>query len=418
MPQRTIEEEMTFDELVDLYNEIKLFKIDKSITILDQFHTFYDTWTTKLPKFKPTVQETAQQDRLNLSSTIVCIHALSQYHKSWEYNNKLNLASQILIDQRSNRVKLEDYCASINFALNDAISSKRTDLFSLLNTMSLLKAIEVEAKESLKNSHTPIKPELIETIINEIINNYSNNYYSRWDNIHPFIYYKFLRVIESWKPEKFNDIFDIFYRKGKHEMYRQIVLYDAGDHSLFDVKRLIYSLLVVTIRKRYSNNLVKNMALDIIFKLNNGLWPSGQMVDVNSESAPNIIITNPILSSVECLNDMMMHEGIKEDLTRFRSKLHLTYEWIIKRLRIDPVSKNPAGWYPEYEGPKIPKSWVAAHTLMFLKNYCEMISQIINAPREVIRFLPAVSSSEYSQETGFSRGSAAQASARRQEFQT
>jgi hypothetical protein len=63
--------------------------------------------------------------------------------------------------------------------------------------------------------------------------------------------------------------------------YRQIALYAAKDWSLFDVKRLVYSLLLATKQGRYSNNLIVEFGLKIIFKeqLDTGLLPIGHVVD-------------------------------------------------------------------------------------------------------------------------------------------
>lgn len=37
----------------------------------------------------------------------------------------------------------------------------------------------------------------------------------------------------------------------------------------------------------------------------------------------------------------------------------------------------PIGWYPEYEGTHTSKSWMVGHTLIFLINYCELLSRSI-----------------------------------------
>jgi len=208
--------------------------------------------------------------------------------------------------------------------------------------------------------------------------------FKEWNEVHPFIYYVFLKTIKDWRDDKsFQRVFTILYEKAKYQMYRQIALYNAGDRSLFDVKYLIYSLLTVTMDNRYSNSLIRYMVLDIIFREQSpstGLWSIGRAVEVNfdQESKENNIYTsNPILSSVECINDMMDNKVIKKDLKeKYEVNLRLTYQWIAKKLRIDERGR-PKGWYPEYESTKIVKSWVAAHTLVFLKNYCELLSNTI-----------------------------------------
>ena len=103
---------------------------------------------------------------------------------------------------------------------------------------------------------------------------------------YPFIYYKFLRILEDWKKEvneykewmehlhtkslnaekAFKQFSDQIYESGNHELYRQLAFYQANDKTLFEVKRLIYSLLIVERKGRYSNNLVVDEALKTIFK--------------------------------------------------------------------------------------------------------------------------------------------------------
>ena len=72
-------------------------------------------------------------------------------------------------------------------------------------------------------------------------------------------------------------------------MYRQISLFYSGDKSLFDVKRLIFSLLIVCMRNRFSNSLIRKKVLQIIFDNQDsktGLWDIGHVV------APEFIIGN------------------------------------------------------------------------------------------------------------------------------
>jgi len=263
---------------------------------------------------------------------------------------------------------------------------------------------------------------------------FKNNFSSFGERPHPFIYYKFMHIIQDWTPEIFNDIkdyknewtsqkeeewelnyfvdvvekegskaiFDCFfseakiYDDAKYEMYRQIALHNAADLSLFDVKRLIYSLLIAKMNDKYSNNLIKDEVLKLIFDeqldTNTGLFPIGHVVNTDfvieggviKDKKERIISASPMLSSVECLKDMLTHEELKTDLEKYQEKLNSTYEWIIKRLRKDS-SGNSLGWFPEYESTHTPESWVAGHTLIFLKRYCEMLSELIkkNAGKEL-----------------------------------
>lgn len=202
------------------------------------------------------------------------------------------------------------------------------------------------------------------------------------------------KMEEKEKEEACEKIFDYFfveaklYDDAKYEMYRQIALYNAADSSLFDVKRLIYSLLIVKQNDKYSNNLIKDKMLKLIFEeqldTNTGLFPIGHVVNTDFvidkgiiiDKTERIISATPILSSVECLKDMLMHDELKQDLEKYQKRLNSTYEWIIKRLRKDSPDK-PLGWFPEYENKHTPESWVSGHTLIFLKKYCEMLSDLI-----------------------------------------
>lgn len=214
---------------------------------------------------------------------------------------------------------------------------------------------------------------------------------------HPFIYFVFLSIIKRWNPEDLDEFSRDIYKNGKYEMYRQMALYKANDHTLFDVKRLIYSFLIVTMQNRYSNNLMKEEVLKVIFaeQYPTGLWPIGQIVkpDFVIENgkilhrSKRIISASPLLLSVECVNDMLMSEELQDDLEQYSHKLKLTYEWLIKRLRKDSYTGEPVGWYPEYEGSLTSKAWVAGHCLIFMKKYCDLVSGIIE--KMAIKYLDA-----------------------------
>jgi len=59
--------------------------------------------------------------------------------------------------------------------------------------------------------------------------------------------------------------------------------------------------------------------------------------------------------------------------------------WLRKRLIMDRDSGMPLGWWPEYEGSHIPKSWLSGHAIIFFKNYCDLISKWLeNMARECL----------------------------------
>ncbi|CAD6491658.1 MAG: ATPase family associated with various cellular activities (AAA) [Candidatus Argoarchaeum ethanivorans] len=144
-------------------------------------------------------------------------------------------------------------------------------------------------------------------------------------------------------------------------------------------------MLIVTKNERYSDNLIKDKVLELIFNEQfdaTGLLPIGHVVNNdfvitnNNQIEVRKVSANPILSSVECFNDLLTHESLETDLERYQDHFKLTYEWIMKRLRKDSDNRF-LGWYPEYESTHTPESWVGGHALLFLKNYCEMLSKLI-----------------------------------------
>jgi hypothetical protein len=226
------------------------------------------------------------------------------------------------------------------------------------------------------------------------------------------------RDYDEKKPKKIcskilDYFFDKIYHEAKYEMYRQISLHHAEDKALFDVKRLIYSLLIVKEHDRYSNNIIYNKVLEIVFdeQHETGLFPIGHVINndfVIERSRNNYIIkpalisTKPIISSIECLNDLLDHVYIKEELgEKYEPNFRKAYEWVmgsLKRgpdLKTDPCpnDKDPndatcnvpdnmkrrrhKGWNPEYESTHVAESWVAGYCLLFLKNYCDMLSRLI-----------------------------------------
>lgn len=161
-----------------------------------------------------------------------------------------------------------------------------------------------------------------------------------------------IQYYQRWTNQNyFDNILNEIYLMGKYEMYRQISLYKSNDKSLFDAKRLIYSLLIVSKNDRYSNKKVRDEALKIIFDelLETGLWPIGN--DVNTDfvldqgviksKTSRIISSSPTLSSIECLNDLLEEKVLVKEIegnSEYQLKLKKTYEWVKTRLRYDSKS--------------------------------------------------------------------------------
>ncbi len=512
----------------------------------------------KRMKFKLT-KDQGDESRLALSASAICSSAISYYTDLWNENEK----DKTILEKRLGPIR--GYYMYIIDGLgtfleeSDKNKFESTDEFSLLNIMSLIKGFILDQiRLSDEDKKWEYRRDVVLKIIDKLCLVYDKNKFQFQDNTHPFIHYTFLRILKHWRdeilaqeykeiywkdsklfPDKDNPrnhfdkwtnpkcldaVIKEIYTIGKYEMYRQLALRNAEDRSLFDVKRLIYSLLIVTLENKYSNDKIKKETIDIIFEeqLETGLWQVGNVVNTDFvidggliDSNPSRIISkNPILSSMECLNDMLLHENISKDLEQeiYQDSLKRTYEWIKRRLREEKASfllydedlmnlegfkeqlsnnpsinipekikttiipltinedkrkmqselreglnrlildsellcnkidvkkdipdflmefikkefpgkdtiyknelekkinkncpdpkeliirinrlflekyfpmnikhcqnafLNPIGWYPEYEGTHIPKSWVAGHTLIFLKNYCELVSNLI-----------------------------------------
>ena len=423
-------EEKKFDKLVKLYDELKNFKINESASILDNFYVnkfkvqCEDGKNSFYHKFQLNKNDRNYELQLNLSSTIVCTYVLSIYSNIWSDKDKERFADTSeyynFIMYGLKKCVEHDECEPVQVDFvgfeSDNPKLEPIDEFSLLNILSLLKNTIPSIEENNILIET-IKILCKQFVIEEIPS------FRKGEEKHPFIFYKFLRMISDWdemikqnmdnNPEEwkhysvnkdnpelkifvdgvnkhgsvFKHFFDEIYTDAKYEIYRQLSLYHAHDLSLFDVKRLIYALLIIKLNDRYSNDLMVKKVLDLIFEIQydtTGLWPichgvnSDFYVDdgkIKEEYKEGVIISgSPVLSSIECLSDMLGHENIRLD-DKYYEKIKITYDWILNRIIKEDGTK--IGWYPEYERDRTPKSWTTGHTLIFLKRYCDGISKLI-----------------------------------------
>jgi len=370
------ESRVQFDALMDLHEEIKIFMKNNSIGILNNF-------LQEEGRFGPKSSKTQNKSQsLNISSNAVCTLAFAKYMQFWDENN---------LDYKKFG-EIENYYEYILNSLksfSEPPKNHQKDLLQTPDEFTILNLLSMAKKFSFKDNA------VIVNILNKLCNLYLKTMFIYSDNTHPYIHYTFLNIIYDWKEElekciwdesKFKEVVDKIYRDGKYEMYRQLALIHSKDRSLFDVKRLIYSLLIVSMNNRYSNNFIKEKTLSVIFKeqLRTGMWPVGNVVNNEfvfengefKEKDSRIISASPILSSVECLNAMLSHKYICRDLANYHIYIQRTYEWLKKRLilEIGAEENKPQGWWPEYEGSHTPKSWLSGHALIFIKNYFDLIS--------------------------------------------
>lgn len=436
--------EEKFDRFIELYKNLKDFKQNISAEILSNFCV--DKFEVKCGDDEPLIYKKYKKFQLNrvivddpelqlnLSSTAVCTYAILQYFDIWHKDDKKCFSS--IFDYYEFIMYGLKTCVTDDECIPCTILKERLEPiaeYSLLNILSLLMPIrdkiENEDADRLKKCELYKDDDGKEcNIIFEILKILCDRFTTKeilelrsGKEKHPFIFYNFLVIVREWdefirkntnrddnnwivedkkkhrlknfikyvkKDESvFEYFFDEIYPEAKYEIYRQLALHRASDSSLFDVKRLIYGLLIVKLNDRYSNNLVVKEVLDLIFKKQDkttGLWPICHSVNsdfyvkngkIGEEYTDGIIISeNPILSSIGCLNDILDHDHIKLN-EEYHKKIYVLYKWI-KNRAIKEDGKY-IGWYPEYERDRTPKSWITGRTLLFMKSYCDEISKLI-----------------------------------------
>ncbi len=418
-------EEQEFEKLTKLKMVIERQKEDY-ITILKQeffnnieeFSISKEPYQTNDEQNQTNDEQSEEYKRRKLSSTTVCIYALSEYM----------LSEECLKD----RTFFDNVAILFRYVLNEMVqlsSEKRSvpddqllDEFTLLNSIPLIKYIEKNIiKFCEKNNMECEKYDTIflKSIISKLLDSFFHNqlcipFVDAADSKqsqnsllnfeaspHPFIHYKFLQIIDIWKNDldekckKYSkEIYDIIYYKAKYELHRQVSLYTVEDPVEFDPKKLIYSLLIVMRDDRFTNNLVKDKAMSIIFEQQcaTGLFPIGHVVSNDfalreGKIVERYISAKPMLISVECVNDMLIHDEARQAIRKYHENLSIIDKWIVDNVRKDPETSCYLGWYPEYESRHKPQTWVAAHTLLFLKNYHDFISVLITD--NALRYLKA-----------------------------
>ena len=443
-------DEERFDDLIKLHKDVKKFKKEESAKNLSNFYV--EEFKMVCGGGKPKTYQKFQLNKLvgkdyelqlNLSSTTVGTYVLSQYSDIWDDKKQfgdITKCYEFIIDSLE-QCTHGDECVALpndyrSQSSNSGTKLEPIDEFSLLNILSLLKNVKDEnGKELCDDKKRKIILEIVRILCKQFVTKEIPGLRAGKEK-HPFIFYKFLLMVRDWNDDIYEDInnddnnwkdaeseaklgkfvdaikkrknvfeyfFDEIYPDTKYELYRQLSLHQASDSSLFDVKRLIYALLIVKLGDRYSNNLIIKKVLDLIFEIQyktTGLWPICHGVNsdfyikeskVKEEYKEGVIISgSPVLSSVECLSDMLGHGDIKLD-DEYYEKLKVTYDWISNR--IIKEGKTKIGWYPEYERDRTPKSWTTGHTLILLKRYCEKISKLIE--REASKSVSAEESIDF-----------------------
>ena len=434
-----------FDSLIKLHDYVKAFKIKNSAKVLAMFRSSEEGKFNKtINKTKPRVigdekpnddpKYAKPQKTTHLSCTATCTYALAQYYDLWKETKQDVFGKMEYFDPL---YKYWDYIAEALILEKEPGDRQALDEFSILNMLSFAKQIQKKVLEHQGDKPANPHDDIIKEAVNALCYHFVENRLAYVEAPHPFIYYKFLTTLDDWKhkldakklrerieksgivvendtPDEkkglqhdklgnehvttkydtglFNWFWNIIYTSAKYELYRQVAFHEAKDLTLFDVKRLIYSLLIVSWKNRYSDTLLRNRALDIIFEeqLDTGLLPISHVVNNDFVMTPILapnktleryeilkadVSASPLLLSFECFSDMLKNENIRKELRKYHQKLALAFNWANERLRRNRDDKL-VGWYPEYESTHEAYSWVASHVLLFIKEYCSFISEI------------------------------------------
>jgi hypothetical protein len=175
----------------------------------------------------------------------------------------------------------------------------------------------------------------------------------------------------------FNHYFNNIYLLAKYELYRQMALHLAKDMALYDVKRLLYSLLTVSYENRFSNNLIQKRALNMIFEAQrdnpNQLWASGQLIPLSIDALMSI-------SSIECASDLLSCKPLISQMSDLFLEIKAIFDFHARTIQ-NTKNQNSmliTGWYPPHFRDKTPLSYITAFVLCFIKKYCELITHVIN----------------------------------------
>lgn len=398
----------TFDDLIAVQDHIR----ENRRKYRDILSNFYDI---DHHRFRIRIDE--YDDRVNLSSTAICGFTISEIQKKTKDESLiLRIGKDISLERELIQIynfliiKIIDLNKKpIKLGQTETIS---LDEFTLLNATFLIKKLKKNILDLGYNSEDDLKNDLklipiIKTLAetfgknqlckplepNVEVTNKDPELFNFEVSPHPYIYFKFLQVVNEWSDDLKNNgviekdieyIHQVVYYKAKYEFHRQMTLKSINDENEFDPQRLIYSLLII-IESRFSNKLAIDKALEIIFKsqLETGLLPSGKnlsndFVLIKGKLETKLVTTKPILSSIECFNDMLSYNKLEQDLKKYSNFFEKVKDWIFDNVRKSSDDSCYLGWYPQSEGHHRPISWMSAHTLLYLSYYEEFVEKLIN----------------------------------------
>lgn len=178
---------------------------------------------------------------------------------------------------------------------------------------------------------------------------------------------------------------DRIYILAKYELYRQMALKISGDNTLYDPKRLIYALLLVYWDNRFSNDVVRDKALSLIFESQrsnaHSLWPTGQILPVCQNNKNNTVM---VITSVQCMYDLLQSSALSEVLTNYFAEIKQIYDYYARNIQFQKQGETYTitGWYPNHERDKTPKCWKTSMVLSFIYSFSKFLTHCLTKKAE------------------------------------
>jgi hypothetical protein len=218
-----IDEENYQKELVTLHKNTAAFIKKNSLKIIINYNSLTDK------KFNRTCKPT---DKKYLSSTAIGTYVITQFEKTWAKDpNFQNFFYAV-----------EDYWSHITKVLKTVVpteDNEAPDEFTILNIMPLLLEIGLSQNRettNLLNSNEGIIKRIFFSLCNQFV---LNQFKFRERAHHPFLYYRFLKVLQNW--EKVLNIEDQqtiaikVIRKYGSQIFQNLALSDEREKKVIDL---------------------------------------------------------------------------------------------------------------------------------------------------------------------------------------
>ncbi len=422
----------TIPEFAAFRKRIKAFKADKALRILKNYASRYEFEGQTLYRFIPQQGTPQGRRNLGLFSTAACLEVIGAYREELNELNLPDDEDWTGKSIESRNLYFTFLLRGMAGEIPKKVGGEPIiKLGTLPKTSILVKLDEYLTHWGIRGTWlgelSSELTSLFHELLREIVISFLNEFLEKPDIIHPFMLYKFLLFLDKWKIEVFNSLssatqgvdsairelpheavkrkilsllktadspegeqghlgeptgksadsakilfdsfFDEIYLWGKYELYRQMALKLSNDLALYDAKRLAYSLMIVSYKNRFTNYLIRDRALNILFEAQrdnpNDIWPTGQLLPLSQDGLMAV-------ASIELASDLLQNETLFREVNDFLPELKAIYDFHARTMQTD--GDTITGWYPPDQRDKTPLSHITAHVLSFIKRFCKLIS--------------------------------------------